>query len=230
MDVGNRADKDRQDGRPGMPDSNHRETTVAGRDILALLCPDWRRATMIVDARDCSIEFANWRCLELLKDETIVCAAGGRLEYRPGLLDQRFQLALQRIRATGTSHETLAATSGAVSLLITVRRLDGLLAEVVRARLGDPDTAHALVVVELATTGDKPSPGAVEGLAATFHLTPAEFRILRGFVNGETLEEIAASSRLALDAVNQAMSDILCKTRCRRQVDLALMVARLCSE
>ena len=201
-----------------------------GREILALLCPDWRRATMIVDARDRSIEFANWRCLELLNDETIVRAIGGRVEYCSARLNRRFQLALERILACGIDSETLTAALDAVSLAITIRSLDGLLAEVVRTSLGDRGASDAFVVVELVTTGDRPSTSAVEGLGAVFNLTPTEVKILHGFANGATLEEIATSDALALATVRRAMKDILAKTHCRRQVDLALMVTRLCSD
>ncbi len=213
-----------------MPDDNHREMTGMGRDILALLCPDWRRATMIVDARARSIEFANWRCLEQFNDETFVRALGGRVECCSAQLNRRFQLALERIRTTGIGRETLTAAFDAVALAITIWSLDGLLAEIVRSRLDEAGALDSLVVIELVTTGDKPSASAVESLAASFSLTPSEGMILHRFANGATLEEIAASDALAPASVRQAMNNILAKTHCRRQVDLALMVTRLCSD
>ena len=100
----------------------------------------------------------------------------------------------------------------------------------VRARLGDLGASASFVVVELVTTGDKPSTSAVEGFGATFNLTPSELRILHGFANGATLEEIASANGLAPGTIRQAMKSILAKTHCRRQVDLALMVTRLCSD
>ena len=76
----------------------------------------------------------------------------------------------------------------------------------------------------------KPSSSATEAtplLQALFDLTPAEAAIAARIAAGETVERIALAAGKSVATVRNQLQSVLDKTGCRRQVDLARLLAQL---
>jgi DNA-binding CsgD family transcriptional regulator len=83
--------------------------------------------------------------------------------------------------------------------------------------------AGVLVLTPVALPGAPP----VELVQSLFDLTPAEARVARHLVAGDTVDEIAAASGLASVTVRNQVRAILQKTGCRRQAEVVALLGGL---
>lgn len=72
-----------------------------GRDVLALLCPDWRGPCVAIEAATRRAAYANWRALRMFDGPGPVHITGGRLSFNPASLNRRFYARLERALAQG---------------------------------------------------------------------------------------------------------------------------------
>ena len=244
----------REPRRIGIFAANRHETVgpVSDREvaILRLLAPHIRRAVTIGDLMDLKkVEVqALGSTLDHLAAGVIVVGEGNRILHandsarrmfaagspihsingrlaargaRAGAeLNKAIDLARRnesRIGATGIG-VPLADKSGepAVAHVLPLARGD------LRTRLMPKATAAIFVTrVEQAPEAD------IDGVAATFGLTPAETRVVRQVLLGMTLVEAAAALGIAESTAKTHLSRIFSKTGTARQPDLVALVHRL---
>ncbi len=83
---------------------------------------------------------------------------------------------------------------------------------------------HEAVIVAFFANPDAVSDASVRALEAVFGLTPAEAAVVRGLVDGRTLDEVAASRGVRPDTVRGQLKQVFVKTGTSRQVDLIRLV------
>jgi DNA-binding CsgD family transcriptional regulator len=84
--------------------------------------------------------------------------------------------------------------------------------------------SYALLVL---TPVAAPTAPPIELMRSLFDLTPSEARVARGLAVGETLEEIAANGGVAISTVRSQLRQVLEKTGCTRQAELASLLANV---
>ena len=82
--------------------------------------------------------------------------------------------------------------------------------------------AHGIVVVTPVVARDAPDMAMLQGL---FDLTPAEARVARGIVQGQTIDGIAVEFGSSRETVRTQVKSVLNKTGLKRNIDLAAMLA-----
>jgi DNA-binding CsgD family transcriptional regulator len=86
--------------------------------------------------------------------------------------------------------------------------------------------AQAVAILVLSKGSDQPTT-ATPLLQALFDLTPTEAAIAARIAAGQTAEHIALADRKSADTVRGQLKSVLVKTGCRRQADLARLLAQL---
>ena len=203
---------------------------VMGREILALLCPDWRQASMVLDARDGTIAYANWRCLQLLKSGEVIRAVGDRLDFCSRAQNLRFRNHLRDVASGVAECSHLVGRNPETDrpFLVTIHSSQGFLREALELCFaGTPDGA-SFVIADITVGADLPDPTAVDALASEFGLSRAETHLMQLFACGLALEEVAARRGVTVNTARQQMKAVLNKTNCDRQQDLMRLVFSLC--
>ncbi len=197
------------------------------QDVLALICPDWRSAALVLDIASRQIAYANWRCLDLLNKSGLVQVAGGTLDFRSDEMAQRFQAALDRALAGGMESVTLmeAGREEAPAYSVTIRNPHGFFREAL-ARHVQP--AAQLIIVEFATSSMMPEPQAFSAFGQAFVLNQSELNIVLWTVAGMSVEEMAQRLATTDDAVRQHMRSLCAKTICRHASQVVQLVMSLC--
>jgi len=67
----------------------------------------------------------------------------------------------------------------------------------------------------------------IELIQSLFDLTPAEARVARSLVAGETVEEIASASGVSNNTVRSQVRGVLEKTGCRRQAEVVALLGNV---
>lgn len=83
---------------------------------------------------------------------------------------------------------------------------------------------HNAVIVVFLTSTDAISTASVQALEAVFGLTAAEAAIVRGLVQGHSLEEIAEERGVMLETTRSQLKRVFAKTRTSRQTELIRLV------
>lgn len=198
--------------------------SAARRAVCTVMCAGRRTPTAIVSKSNGSIAYANAPFQKLLHDEIGLNACSGRLCFVCGFESRKLRNLLQEGGPVTTA--LIRQSDDAVTVL--------LVKEII-PRAYDPfcrfpviaSIANEFSIVEALTANRIPETYSLSSVASAFGLTNAECRLLRPFAEGFTLEEIAQRRGLALGTVRQQMKSVLSKTGCRRQVELALLLARL---
>ncbi len=201
-----------------------------GREILALLCPDWRQASMVLNAHDGSIEYSNWRCLQLLNTEGVIRMVGERLDFLSRTLNMQFRKCLRKVSGGDVGSTYLVGRNPETDkpYLITIHGSQGFLREALELCFsGTPDDAN-YVIVDITVDTDLPDPSAVNALAKGFGLSRAETHLMQLFACGMTLEEVAERRGVKINTARQQMKAVLSKTNSDRQQDLMRLVFSLC--
>jgi len=161
------------------------------RDILAILCPDWRGAALVVNTSSLQVLYANWRCLELVHRGDPIRITAGELVFVAPDMALRFGRALAAMR--GTDVETaILMDAGVPSYALAIRRPQGLLGEALARRTG---AAQDLAVIEIALSDLVPTPLALQAFGAAFDLNDRELELLSRLITDEIgVDEISAGS------------------------------------
>lgn len=141
------------------------------------------------------------------------------------------RIALADRRADGLLNETLGliATGQGVRSLPLIPEGDGLPAvlHVVPIRRAAHDIFGQAAAILVLTTASAGPTEATPLLQALFDLSPAEAVVAARIAAGQTAEQIARADGKSVETVRNQLKSVLGKTGCRRQVDLARLLAQL---
>ena len=198
-------------------------------EILAILCPDWRTAALVIDATNVSVVFANSQCIAMLRREQPMRLTGDRLDFTPCGLNRRFHLELAQLASSGGESAFIYerdASSGDW-LSVVIRNGQGFFRDAIETNLGK-SIGPKLMVVEIATGAEVLDRNAFSSFAQTAFLSKAEADLVQAVAAGWSLTEAAHSRGVAVSTVRQRMKSILSKTGCRRQSELVHLVLSIC--
>ena len=206
------------------------EGVTVGKQFLAVLCPDWRPATLVLNATDCSVVFANLDCIRLLTQESPAYLIGDRLHFRAAELDRRFQTEVRHLIASGAESACMIGQDPVANCWVSamVRNSQGFFRDVIESNLGRFASDCHLMIVELAMGSDGVDPAALAVFAAATSLSKAEADLVKAIANGHSLSELAEARGVAVSTIRQRMKSVLGKTGCRRQTELVRLVLSLC--
>jgi DNA-binding CsgD family transcriptional regulator len=197
-------------------------------EVLALLCPDWHDAMMVVDAVTREVAYANIRALEMLKRRHPLMVNRGCLELSETDGTDPLGASLRQIVETDVPRSSIIVDDEPHGMTYGVRLClpQGFLRDVLRRNL-----AHGgrLVVLEVVTGKMTLSLSDLNALGSAFGLTSAELSVLSLLAQGRSLHEIAELRGVEFETVRNQNKKLLAKTRSRRQSDLVKLVVALCA-
>ena len=165
-------------------------------------------------------------------DSGVVIAGNERFDQERGLWTTRGggRVALHDRRADRLLYEALGAGEGRPTRSIALRA-QGTGAPAVLHSVPVRRSAHDLFnrcAAILVLTQPVPGPSnALPLLQALFDLTAAEAALAARIAAGETTDAVAAKDGKSVSTVRNQLKSVLEKTGCRRQADLAALLARL---
>jgi DNA-binding CsgD family transcriptional regulator len=208
----------------------HPGTDTMGKDILALICPDWQRPMVAVETSTGYVAYANWRALEMFKHGAPARLVHGRLALASGELNTSFYASLARTVTVGTEYSVIIGRGGPGEpwTSMTIRNGLGFFRDTLQRHLVKNGPIAELVTVEFGGSGARPEPIGLRAFAEAAGLARAETTLIEAIACGKSLKEIAAESGLSLATVRQRMKAVLAKTNCCRQVELMRLILSLC--
>lgn len=212
-----------------MGEGSRMEATALRSDIAALICPDWRVASLVMDARSGQVTFANTPCLQLLSGRQNIQIVSGRLTFVTTIVTDRFYATLDRLISSGLESATMIDRDGvgAHFLAVTIRNTQGFFRDVLDRSLGGGDRAQ-FVIVEFASSRDQSDWAAMRVFAQTFSLSTWETELCDLLLRGLDPAEIATLKMRNLIDVNAAIDDLLAKLGCKNTAQLVRLVMTLC--
>lgn len=200
------------------------------KEILALVCPDWRTVALVLDSIDGHVAYANWHCLEMIEKGNLLHLAGGRLAFTSAELNRRFYLALNRVAASGSETAVVIGRETVLGtwVSIVIRNTQGFFRDALERNMGSVSSGSRMVVIEI-TNSDAALDGiALGAFAEATSLTKAEMELVKMLTSGQSLRSIAGSRGQTPSNIRQRMKSVLKKTGCRRQAELVRFVMSLC--
>jgi DNA-binding CsgD family transcriptional regulator len=207
-----------------------RTAAPRGRDLLALVCPDWRAPSLVLDGCSGVVVYANGPCLKLMAEGHVMRLQNGRPDFlAPGLTD-RFQATLSAMLAQATESAMLVEMmgGGTLTISIAIHNTQGFYRDVLQRSVSDAENAGQLVVAEIATSQDEADSAALHAFAQKFALTSLEREIADLTLRGLSAREIATWKNMPHPMLRQRLDSLLAKTHCRSQSELVRMVMTLC--
>ena len=201
-----------------------------GRDVYALICPDWRGPSVVLEGAQGFVAHANLRGLRLLKGDGPARIAGGRLVIDPEPVNRRFYARLERALANGVERSALVIRHERAQhwLSAMIHLPQGFASDALGHQLGDEADVRQLAVVEFAATSDLPDKAALAAFAESIGLAPAESQLILAMVQGASATEIAAERGSSLSTVRQRIKSVLAKATCARQSELMGLIRAIC--
>jgi DNA-binding CsgD family transcriptional regulator len=199
-------------------------------DIAALICPDWRVASLVMDARSGQVTFANTPCLELLSSQQNIQIVSGRFTFVMPIVTDRFYAMLDRLVSSGLESATMMERDGvgAHFLAITIRNTQGFFRDVLNRSLGGRDERKQFVIVEFASSRDQSEWLAMRAFAQSFALSPFETELCDLILRGLEAPEIAALKMRDADNVEAGINGLLIKLGCKNTAQLVRLILTLC--
>lgn len=187
------------------------------RDALALICPDARGASAIVDVQKFKVYYANAEGKRLLARRHPFRIDCGTLMVASGGATERMRQAFAAVQAGSTQLLILNdEISGAASMRVSP------------VDLGD-ERLTGLAVADFSAERVTLTADELAALARGFGLTEAEAAIAGLLVDGLSLEGIAEARGVQRETVRNQCKTLLAKMHCHRQVDLVRMALSLCA-
>lgn len=202
--------------------------TALRSDVAALICPDWRIASLVMDARSGQVTFANTPCLQLLSGRQSIQILSGRLAFVTSSVTDRFYATLDRLVASGLESATMLERDsvGAHFLAVTIRNTQGFFRDVLDRSIGGSKAQY--VIVEFASSRDQPDWSAMRVFAQTFSLSPLETELCDLVLRGLDPAEIAGLKMRSLVDVQGAIENLFAKLGCKNAAQLVRLVMTLC--
>lgn len=206
------------------------DSTTMRTDVLALICPDWRLASLVMDGGNGQITYANTPCLQMLAGRSMVQLVAGRIAFASPQLTKKFYATLERMLASGLENAALVEREGRGGALISVmiRNTQGFFRDVLDRSIGRNQDRSQLVVVEFASSRDQSDWAALCAFAQAFSLPPAEVEIADLAVRGLSVKEMADLKGVTVARIRQGMNNVLTKTQCKHQSELVRLLMTLC--
>jgi DNA-binding CsgD family transcriptional regulator len=200
---------------------------VAHWDACKLLCPDWRGPALVLDCATLRVAYANRNCIGLFKKDISINISTGTLAFELCHQRKEFQAKIQNAITTGLQSTafTLRTTDGSWVMAI-LRILNGLEADAVTGNHHDREFIPA--IIEFSECHYQPDPVCFAAVADALKLSPSESRDLIAIATGQSPDEIAANSNVAISTVRQRIKSLLAKTESTRQQHLTCLVRSLC--
>jgi DNA-binding CsgD family transcriptional regulator len=165
--------------------------------------------------------------LEALMPSVVEEHAMGRIHLADKKADRLFADALADAARGGTEKQG-SSKAPVFSLPIPAKdEQPAMVVHVVPMRRAARDiftAAASIVVITPVCPSEVPSANVIQGL---FDLTPAETRVARLIVGGETVSEIAAAAKTSEGTVRNQLKSVFAKTGVSRQVDLIGLLGNL---
>lgn len=201
----------------------------SGTEVLSLLCPDWRAATLVVDADLLIVAHANAGALEILGRRDPLAVNRGCLELKSAADLRRLQASMQDMLRRDLNRASIVVddSTNGTSYALHLGQPKGSAREMLGRHV---DGSARLIVVDVAVGNPVLSRNDLHELAIAFGLTFAELSILAMISQGRQLVEIARMRDVALHTVRNQCKCLLNKTRSRRQSDLVKLVVALCAQ
>ncbi|MDY0872697.1 helix-turn-helix transcriptional regulator [Dongia rigui] len=214
----------------GAMGSGQPEAVALRSDIAALICPDWRIASLVMDARTGQVTFANTPCLQLLSGEHSIQIVSGRFSFMTPIVTDRFYATLDRLVSSGLESATMVERGGvgAHFLAITIRNTQGFFRDVLNRSLGERGERTQFVIVEFAGSRDQSDWLAMRSFTQSFGLSTFESELCDLIVRGLDPAEIAALKMRDADEVDAAIDGLLVKLGCKNAAQLVRLVMTLC--
>jgi DNA-binding CsgD family transcriptional regulator len=190
-----------------------------------------RQAQSVVDAfgmvglpiaalgRDGNVLAANEPLMALMP--SVVREIGDRLRLNDSLADRLIADAL-----LGPSASQGAAAARGIPVRTADRRPAGIVFVIPIERLHNELAASIYGLLIFLTVRSQPATNSLV-LQRLFGLSPAEARVARGIIGGQTLEAIAGDFGVSRETVRSQLKTVLAKTGVKRQLDLAVLMANL---
>jgi DNA-binding CsgD family transcriptional regulator len=165
--------------------------------------------------------------LEALMPSIVEERATGRLHLVDKKADQLFAEALSHA-AHGVADKQSASKASVFSLPIPAKdEQPAMVVHVVPIRRTARDiftSAASIVIITPVCQPDVPAANVIQGL---FDLTPAEARVARLIAGGETVNKIAAESKLSEGTIRNQLKSVFAKTGVSRQGDLISLLTNI---
>lgn len=199
-------------------------------DIAALICPDWRVASLVMDARTGQVTFANTPCLQLLSGAQSIQIVSGRFTFVTPIVTDRFYAMLDRLVSSGLESATLVERDGvgAHFMAITIRNTQGFFRDVLNRSLGGRGERTQFVIVEFACSRDQSDWLAMRAFAQSFALSAFENELCDLILRGFDPAEIATLKMRDADEIDAGISSLLAKLGCKNAAQLVRLVMTLC--
>ncbi len=199
-------------------------------DVAALICPDWRVASLVMDARTGQVIFANSPCLQLLSGRRNIQIVSGRFTFVTELVTSRFYAMLDRLVFSGLESAATIERDGvgAHFLAVTIRNPQGFFRDVLHRSLGGKDDRAQFVIVEFTSSRDQSDWSAMRAFAQTFSLSPSEADLCDLMLRGLDVAEIGALKMRDAADIQQSIEALLTKLGCKNAGQLVRLVMTLC--
>ena len=198
-----------------------------GADIMALACPDWRGASIVVETGSLAVLYSNAPARTLLQKHFPVSVDAGRLHFAGPGAELRVHRMIVEAMAHGseTARVVMHDRQSGLTYAIAARMLPGLIRSVLPVR---PGTASRLAAIDIVGPEQNPATRDLAAFGRAFSLSPAEESIVALLLVGNSIGEIAQLRRVTIATVRNQAKAILGKTGRRRQSELIKLVMALC--
>ena len=143
----------------------------------------------------------------------LIWRAGDRIAFKDRTADDHMKQAMATIAANGASVRSFVVRGSAEAT--------AMVAHVLPLRGSSREIFARSAAVLVLTPTQMPQAPPMEMIQSLFDLTPAEARVARNIVVGNTVEEIAAGGGVSQHTVRSQVKSVLAKTGCRRQTEVA---------
>lgn len=192
-----------------------------------LLCPDWRGPSMVIECTTLRIAYANRNCFGLFRKDISLTMLNGNLTFENCKDRREFHAKVQTALTTRQQSTafTLRTADGSW-IMAMLRILDVQDSELVSGTVYDRQSI--LAILEFTECHYQPDPVCFEAVANALKLSPSESRDLIAIATGQSPDEIAARSNVAISTVRQRIKSLLAKTESTRQQHLTCLIRSLC--
>ena len=195
--------------------------------MFALVCPDWRASSLVLDVASSEVAYANWRCLQLLSRQGFMRVDQGHFRFTSAYMSGHFAETLKTALANGIEATTLIGNDllMGTKYSVTIRNPQGFVREVLEQ---NSMVSGSVVILEFAVSNMVPEHSALAALSRDFSLTRPEMELVERLMSDMSQGEAAAiCGALRLDA-RQCLHGILSKMRCKGPAELVKLVMSLC--
>ena len=199
----------------------------SGKDALALLCPDWRPATLAFNASADAVAYSNWPCLDMFARGEPARLLGDRLSFGSSGIDRRFRTCVRNALDHGRELSGFVAQSAGEWFSVTVLNPQGFSRDALIRRLGT-EIGDNLVVVEVRTHRGTMDGVALESLRHGLGLTVEECEAARLLAAGLSPEDITQQIGGSADQCDRLMSSLVSKAGCRSAHEFLRLLLILC--